>query len=53
MTCEEADRMMAYWRRWPPTHVLLRGYVGFKPADDAPSSSLEDVREIAGKLGAG
>ena len=50
MTCEEADRKMAYWRRWPPAHVLLRGYVGFKP-DEAPSSSLNDAREVAQKIG--
>jgi hypothetical protein len=43
--------LIDYWAEWPPAHVLLRGFVGFKPAASASASTLDDVREIAGKIG--
>jgi hypothetical protein len=38
-----------YWRQSPPSHVLLAGYVGYKPPEKP--KTLEELRNAKGKAG--
>ncbi len=35
MTLPQYAELAAYWRRFPPSHLLLRAALGFKPPDPA------------------
>lgn len=37
--------MTDYWRRHPPVHVLVAGYMGYKPAED-----VTDAPNLASNL---
>ncbi|WP_124356137.1 hypothetical protein [Pseudomonas synxantha] len=39
--------MTDYWRRHPPVHVLVAGYMGYKPAE-----SVTDASDLASNLAA-
>ena len=37
MTLPQYAALAAYWRRFPPAHLLIRAAFGFKPPDRAAS----------------
>jgi hypothetical protein len=46
MPLPDAWEQIEYWNQWPPEHVLLRGFTGYKPP-----SETEDVSDLAALLG--
>lgn len=44
--------MTEYWRHHPPTHILVAGYMGYKPEQDViDAPNLErDLAILAGDL---
>ena len=40
---------MEFWNQWPPEHVLLRGFTGYKPP--VPSLSASDMSDLTTLLG--
>lgn len=49
MDWARAEGLMKYWLEFPPVHVLLRHFVGYRGGESAPPSAdpLSDFREIA------
>jgi len=49
MTLPEVEELIGYWSEFPPAHILLRGFVGFKgekkrgPAEAPPPMSFEEM----------
>ncbi|NWE02595.1 MULTISPECIES: hypothetical protein [Pseudomonas] len=39
--------MTDYWRRHPPVHVLVAGYMGYKPSED-----VTDAPDLASNMAA-
>lgn len=39
--------MTEYWRRHPPVHVLVAGYMGYKPSED-----VTDAPDLASNMAA-
>lgn len=35
--------LTAYWQQYPPTHVLVKGFAGYKPASPAGSGERDFV----------
>jgi hypothetical protein len=52
MWWDEVRDRMEYWADYPPTHVLVRGALGYKgPPAEASPDTLSDAREIASMFG--
>jgi hypothetical protein len=52
MTLPEFEELAAYWRKYPPAHLLLRAIAGFKNEDRRPND-LGGLLATLGKNGAG
>ena len=48
----DAWELLEYWNEWPPEHMLLRGFTGYKPPSN-PGCELgtEEVASLTGMLG--
>ena len=44
-------RLCTYWREHPPLHVLLAGYVGYKPSKRTPEIASGDMAQLTRMLG--
>lgn len=52
LTFPQYKALCAQWRKTPPAHVLLAGYVGYKaPPEVTPESQGEQLNELAGMAG--
>jgi hypothetical protein len=50
MTLLQYRTLAAYWRKFPPTHLLLAKLLGFK-AEDRGSNDLSDLMSAFGQAG--
>ncbi len=50
MTMPQYRALAAYWRKFPPTHLLLAGMLGFK-AEDRGAGNLSDLMSRFGQEG--
>jgi hypothetical protein len=48
MTLPEYAELAAYWRRFPPTHLLLGKILGYR-ADEQGTNDLSDLIDLIGK----
>lgn len=50
LTLPRLIALTVYWEVHPPTHLLLAGFVGFKPKEPEKSSGsmLDFIRDIGG-----
>jgi hypothetical protein len=53
MSLPDAWELLEYWNEWPPEHMLLRGFTGYKPPPTKPGRELatEEVTSLTGMLG--
>jgi hypothetical protein len=52
MTLAEYAELAAYWRKFPPTHLLLGRLLGYK-SDEHRTNDLSDLMNLFGKGGMG
>jgi hypothetical protein len=50
MTIPQYLALAAYWRKFPPIHLLMRNVLGYKP-DETRTQSLAGLLAAAGKDG--
>lgn len=59
MTLPEVEELCAYWGEFPPSHILLRGFVGFegkrpgKPNDAPAAMSFEEMQAFVARVKGG
>ena len=54
MPLPDAWELLEYWNEWPPEHMLLRGFTGYKPPVPRGGSrelGTEEVTSLTGMLG--
>ena len=42
----DAMELFDYWREYPPVHVLMRGYVGYKPQSKEDQITPEQFQRM-------
>ena len=48
----DAWELFEFWNEWPPAHVLLRSFTGYKPQNKAPRElETSEVSELSALLG--
>jgi hypothetical protein len=50
MRYSDALNLVTYWRDYPPTHLLVRGALGFKPAQSS-APTAEDLESLVAAYG--
>lgn len=51
MTLPRLRTMQRLWARHPPTHILVAGYLGYKPdADDPAPAAKDETTQDLGEL---
>lgn len=52
MLMSDVWAMFEHWNEWPPEHVLLRGFTGWKPAKVNAEIDPAAMAELTGLFGA-
>jgi hypothetical protein len=47
LTWQRIEALYEYWRKHPPAHVLVAGYLGYKPPEKP--KSIEELRHTKGE----
>jgi hypothetical protein len=45
-------RLSGYWQEHPPLHILLAGYLGYKPGQRPQELSGEEIGQLSAWFGA-
>lgn len=48
MPLPDAWDQVDYWNEWPPEHVLLRGFTGYKPEKSTKEEDASDLSALMG-----